>query len=272
VILTFITRMENYLIIGFGWLGKALAQELKSDQVKLWASSSDADKLLEMKKVGICGIPLIKTNHILSWKALPNVHFDKVIITLPPFDGVLESLKNILQNLSFSQLVFTSSTGVYTDTDSMMDELSPVNDASLVFQMEKCIRSLIASTYNVLRLAGHIGPNRHPVRFFLRHRRDIPNGQAPVNLIHQKDIIAAIIVVLQEVKQDTVYNVCWPEHPTKEAYYGNLALEIGEEKLNFLEGNHGKKIDGSRIIRETNFGYAHSIHQINVLDLRKDNI
>ena len=272
MILTFITRMENYLIIGFGWLGKALAQELKNDQVKLWASSSDAVKLLEMKTNGICGISLIKTNQVLSYKELPNEHFDKVIITLPPFDGVLESLKNILQNLSFSQLVFTSSTGVYTDTDSLMDELSPVNDASLVFQMEECIRSYTTSTYQVLRLAGHIGPNRHPVRYFLRHRRDISNGQAPVNLIQQKDIIAAIRVVLQDVKQDSVYNVCWPEHPTKEDYYGNLVLQMGEEKLSFLEGIHGKKIDGSKITRETRFEYAHSIHEINVLDLRKDNI
>jgi nucleoside-diphosphate-sugar epimerase len=272
VILTFITQMENYLIIGFGWLGKALAKELNGDRVKLWASSTDTHKLLEMETIGICGIPLLKTNQVLSWKEFPQEHFDKVIITLPPFDGVLESLSNLLNSLSYSQLVFTSSTGVYLDTDSLMDESSPINDASLVFQMEACIRTLTKSRYNVLRLAGHIGPNRHPVRFFLRQRRDISNGQAPVNLIHQKDIIAAIIVVLQDVKQDSIHNICWPEHPTKEEYYGNLVLEMGEEKLNFLKGNHGKKIDGSKITRETRFEYAHSIHQINVLDLKKDNI
>lgn len=264
--------MKNYLIIGYGWLGKALSQELKSDQANVWASSTDADKLLEMKTNGICGIPLIKTNQILSWKEFPDRHFDKVIITLPPFAGVLESLTNILHTLSFSQLVFTSSTGVYIESDTLIDESSAIDESHLVSQMETCIRSLTKSTYNVLRLAGHIGPNRHPVRYFLRHRRDISNGQAPVNLIHQKDIISAIMFVLQEVKQDSVYNVCWPEHPTKEDYYGNIALEMGEEKLSFLEGNHGKKIDGSKITHETRFDYAHSIHEINVLDLRKDNI
>lgn len=264
--------MKNYLIIGYGWLGKALAQELKSDQANVCASSTDADKLLEMKTNGICGIPLIKTNQILSWKEFPDRHFDKVIITLPPFDDVLESLTNILHTLSFSQLVFTSSTGVYIESDTLIDESSTIDESNLVSQMETCIRSLTTSTYNVLRLAGHIGPNRHPVRYFLRQRRDISNGQAPVNLIHQKDIISAIMVVLQEVKQDSVYNVCWPEHPTKEDYYGNIALEMGEEKLSFLEGNNGKKIDGSKITHETRFDYAHSIHEINVLDLRKDNI
>jgi nucleoside-diphosphate-sugar epimerase len=264
--------MKNYLIIGYGWLGKALAEELKGDQVNLWASSTNANKLLEMKSTGIFGIPLVKTNEILSWKELPNRHFDQVIISLPPFDGVLESLNHLLQSLSFSQLVFTSSTGVYKESDNLIDESSPVDETHLVFQMEVRIRSLVKSTCHILRLAGHIGPNRHPVRFFLRHRRKISNGQAPVNLIHQKDIIAAIIIVLQDVNQDSVYNLCWPEHPTKEDYYGNLALEMGEEKLNFLEGFDGKKIDGSKITRETRFDYAHSIHQINVLDLKKDNI
>jgi nucleoside-diphosphate-sugar epimerase len=126
--------------------------------------------------------------------------------------------------------------------------------------METSIRSLTKSPYQILRLAGHIGPNRHPLRYFLRHRRPISNGQAPVNLIHQSDMIAAIVVLLQDVQQDSVYNLCWPEHP------------MGEEQLNFLEGNHGKKIDGSKITNETRFIYHYSIHEINRLDFRKDNI
>ena len=85
-------------------------------------------------------------------------------------------------------------------------------------------------------------------------------------------MIAAIVVLLQDVQQDSVYNLCWPEHPTKEKYYGDLVLEMGEEQLNFLEGNHGKKIDGSKITNETRFIYHYSIHEINRLDLRKDNI
>jgi nucleoside-diphosphate-sugar epimerase len=209
---------------------------------------------------------------ILSWEETPNKYFDAVIITLPPFDGVLESLQNLLPSIQTELVIFTSSTGVYLDDPNIMDESSPVITSHIVFQMEECIRLHTASKYIILRLAGHIGPNRHPVRFFLRHRRDISNGQAPVNLIHQSDIIQAISCVLKDPKQDEIYNICWPEHPTKEQYYGNLALELGAEKLVFLEGKHGKEIDGSKINRETKFKYANSIHEINELDLRKDNI
>lgn len=272
MIFTFITQMKNYLIIGYGWLGKALAAELKSEGINIWASTSDVHKMSEIQANGFFGTPVAKTNQILSWKQFPETHFDKVIITLPPFEGVLESLKNLLNSLSYSQLVVTSSTGVYEESDSLINESSAVDESHLVFQMETCIRSLTKSPYQILRLAGHIGPNRHPLRYFLRNRRPISNGQAPVNLIHQSDMIAAIVILLQDVQQDSVYNLCWPEHPTKEKYYGDLALEMGEEQLSFLEGNHGKKIDGSKISNETRFNYQHSIHNINLLDLRKDNI
>ena len=272
MIFTFITQMKNYLIIGYGWLGKALAAELKSEGINIWASTSDVHKLSEIQANGFFGTLVAKTNQILSWKQLPETHFDKVIITLPPFEGVLESLNNLLNTLSYSQLVFTSSTGVYVESDSLINESSAVDESHLVSQMERCIRSLTKSPYQILRLAGHIGPNRHPLRYFLRHRRPISNGQAPVNLIHQSDIVSAIKVLLQDVQQDSAYNLCWPEHPTKEKYYGDLALEMGEEQLNFLEGNHGKKIDGTKITNETRFNYQHSIHDINLLDLRKDNI
>ena len=268
----FRTWMKNYLIIGYGWLGKALSLAIKNEGSKVFSTSTDTNKLHEMMLEGVSPIRLIKENQIVSWEEAPKSNFDAVIVTFPPFDGVLESLQNLLSQIQTELVIFTSSTGIYLDESKIMDESSPVMKSHLVFQMEECIRSLVSEKYTILRLAGHIGPNRHPVRFFLRNRHEIQNGQAPVNLIHQADIIAAISCIIEDPKLDEIYNVCSPEHPTKQLYYGNLALEMGEEKLSFLEGHHGKKIDGSKITRETKFNYRYSIHQINDLDLRKDNI
>jgi len=267
-------RMKNYLIIGYGWLGTALAEALESTDAIIWATSSDDLKLNDIKTAGISALRLEKNSGILSWAGneLPPVHFDAVIVTLPPFDGVLESLSNLLQSLHFKLVIFTSSTGIYEDTSVFVDEEAPINTGHLVFQMEERIRSLQPLNFIILRLAGHIGPNRHPVRFFLRHGRDIPNGQAPVNLVHQKDIIAAIFATMNGPNKNSIYNVCWPEHSTKEEYYGSISLKIGGEKLVFLKGDHGKIIDGSKITNETNFNYGFSIYEINDLDLRKDNI
>ena len=267
-------RMKNYLIIGYGWLGKALAEALKSTDAIIWATSSDDLKLNDIKTAGISALRLKKNSGVLSWAEdeLPIVHFDAVIVTLPPFEGALESLSNLLQSLHVKSIVFTSSTGVYEDVSALVNESSSINKDHLVFQMEERIRSLQPSNYTILRMSGHIGPNRHPVRFFLRHGRDIPNGQAPVNLIHQKDIIASILVTMNDSHGNSVYNVCWPEHPTKEEYYGAISLKIGEKRLVFLKGNQGKIIDGSKITNETGFHYDFSIYEIDDLDLRKDNI
>jgi nucleoside-diphosphate-sugar epimerase len=269
---TFITWMKNYLIIGYGWLGKALSLALKEDGANVYSTSTDENKLNEMLSDGIYPVRLMKIDQIVSWEETPSKFFDAVIITFPPFAGVLESLQNLVSSIKADLVIFTSSTGVYLDESRVMDESAPVSTSHLVFQMEECIRALVTGKYIILRLAGHVGPNRHPVRFFLRHKRDISNGQAPVNLIHQSDIIAAIMCILAEPKQDEIYNVCWPEHPTKEEYYGKIAGQLTDEKLVFLEGNHGKKIEGSKINRHTRFVYAHSIHGINDLDLKKDNI
>ena len=267
-------RMKNYLIIGYGWLGKALAEALKSTDAIIWATSSDDLKLNDIKTAGISALRLKKNSGVLSWAEdeLPIVHFDAVIVTLPPFEGALESLSNLLQSLHVKSIVFTSSTGVYEDVSALVNESSSINKDHLVFQMEERIRSLQPSNYTILRMSGHIGPNRHPVRFFLRHGRDIPNGQAPVNLIHQKDIIASILVTMNDSHGNSVYNVCWPEHPTKEEYYGAISLKIGEKRLVFLKGNQGKIIDGSKITNETGFHYDFSIYEIDDLDLRKENI
>ncbi len=267
-------RMKNYLIIGYGWLGTALAEALKSTEAIIWATSSDDLKLNDIKTAGISALRLKKNSGVLSWAddELPIVHFDAVIVTLPPFEGALESLSNLLQSLHFKSIVFTSSTGVYEDVSALVNESSSINKDHLVFQMEERIRSLQPSNYTILRLSGHIGPNRHPVRFFVRHGRDIPNGLAPVNLIHQKDIIASILVTMNDSQGNSVYNVCWPEHPTKEEYYGAISLKIGEKRLVFLKGNQGKIIDGSKITNETGFHYDFSIYEIDDLDLRKDNI
>jgi hypothetical protein len=264
--------MKNYLIIGYGWLGKALSLALKNEGANVFSTSTNVNKLQEILSEGIFPLRLMKVDNIVSWEEMPKRNFDAVIITFPPFEGVLESLQNLMPSIQADRVIFTSSTGVYLDESKVMDEFSPVITSHLVYQMEECIRSLVSCNYIILRLAGHIGPNRHPVRFFLRHKRAIANGQAPVNLIHQFDIIAAISSTLVDSKQDEVYNVCWPEHPTKEEYYGNLARELDAGELLFLEGNHGKKIDGSKLSRETNFEYGYSIHEIKHLDLSKDNI
>ena len=54
---------------------------------------------------------------------------------------------------------------------------------------------------DILRLAGLVGPGRHPGRFFAG--KSAPDGQHGVNLVHLEDVIGAIELLLQAPKGGT---------------------------------------------------------------------
>mgnify|MGYP000045821567 CR=1 FL=1 len=264
--------MANCLIIGYGWLGKPLAKVLQQKGMTIYATTSQLNKATEMKADMISAELLEIEQGVLQWKVQPNIHFDTVIFTLPPFLEALDSMVKLFNGLSFSQLIFTSSTGVYVEKNAFLDEDATVNPSHKVSMMEEKIKEFAPDKYVILRLAGHVGPNRHPLRYFLRQQTIISNGNTPVNLIHQSDMIRAIVACITQHVQRKTYNICWPEHPSKKDYYGKLAKEFADEILEFEDGNIGKKIDGSKITKDLLFEYEGSIQNINLLDLRKDNI
>lgn len=264
--------MKKCLIIGCGWLGRPLVEALQKQNIQVAATTTNDQKFIEMQAVQIHSLKLNRENGILTWDSAPTKHFDSIIFTFPPFEGVLGAMRSLLSPLTFDQLIFTSSTGVYKESNAFLNEEAPIDPEHTVTLMEEAVKDLAPEKYMIFRLAGHIGPNRHPLRYFLAQQKVITNGNAPVNLIHQRDIISAIITcVKQQVCQKT-YNLCSPEHPTKQAYYGELAKNLAGIELEFAPGKIGKKIDGSKITEELSFCYEESIQNISVLDLIKDNI
>ena len=116
--------------------------------------------------------------------------------------------------------------------------------------------------YIILRSAGLIGPNRHPVRFL--SGREIENGEHPVNLVQLTDIIEAVKTIISADKTNVTYNICAPEHPSKKAYYTPMAYEMSlAPPVYFTKtDSNGKVIDGSKITKELNFNYKVSIYSV----------
>jgi len=71
-----------------------------------------------------------------------------------------------------------------TDTDG-------VDAESALYRSEQLFHENTNFQTTVIRLAGLIGPGRNPARFFAG-KTNIPNGNAPVNLIHLDDCIGFI--------------------------------------------------------------------------------
>lgn len=264
--------MKKCLIMGYGWLGRPLAEALQRQNLQITATTTNHHKFIEMRKVGVHPQKLNSKEGVLSWDTPPTEHYDSLIVTFPPFEGVQQSMRSLIGLLSFDQLIFTSSTGVYKESNEFLTEQSPIDPQHTVAMMEEVIKDIAPEKQVILRLAGHIGPKRHPLRYFLSKQKVIENGNSPVNLVHQGDIISAILACIKGQVHQKTYNVCFPEHPTKEAYYGKLAKDLAGADLEFTSGKIGKKIDGSKITQELTFVYAESIQNISPLDLKKDNI
>jgi nucleoside-diphosphate-sugar epimerase len=143
----------------------------------------------------------------------------------------------------------------------LLNENSALDENHAVTKAENLLQKNFKERLTILRLAGLIGENRHPVKYFL-NKKDIPNGLAPVNLIQLIDVIQGFLIVIQEKKVNKIYNICSPQHPSRMDYYGEIAQQKFGVELSFLAEGEGKIIDGSKIVKESGFHYNTSIFEV----------
>jgi nucleoside-diphosphate-sugar epimerase len=257
---------KNCVIIGCGWLGQPLGSEIAKLGFTVYGGTRNAEKIKVLSQQGINGFKIdFNEQEIsldLSSEQIQNTSL--VIFSIPPtgFSNYAESLSTIA-NL-FSQethLLFASSTGVYKEVNEIVNENSALDENHAVTKAEILLQNNFKGRLTILRLAGLIGENRHPVKYFL-NKQDIPNGLAPVNLIQLTDVIPAFLTVIQEKKVNQIYNICSPQHPSRMDYYGEIAIQKFGAQLSFLIEGNGKIIDGSKIVKESGFQYNTSIFEV----------
>lgn len=158
------------------------------------------------------------------------------------------------------QLIFTSTIGVYSAENGLInEESSRLKIDSVYFQFEQLLLHHFPNQVTILRLGGLIGENRHPV-FSLSGRKNIADGQKAVNLIHKEDILQFFICILDDKVPVGVYNLAFPAHPTKKEYYTEQAIKNGIVVPEFEEGiEEGKIIDSSKSQQICGFAYKAGI-------------
>ncbi|SDM05795.1 Nucleoside-diphosphate-sugar epimerase [Daejeonella rubra] len=265
--------MENkgtISLLGCGWLGFPLALNLISRGFKVKGSTTSPDKLAIFKESGID--PYLVQFDTVSNN--PDLHdfldADILIVSVPPgrgsIDGMAnyrkmaETIKDQLVNSRVSRLIFISSTSVYPDSNSILTEFSsidPETESGIVLAETEALLSSLNMKVILLRLSGLIGPKRMPGRFFAG-KTNIPNGLAPVNMIHQDDVISLINCLIDFETAEGVYIGCSPSHPSKEEFY---TLAASSEQLNpptfISEKLRWKLISSERTNRELNFTYKY---------------
>lgn len=230
-------------VIGCGWLGFPLAQQLLAQGYAVKGSTTTPAKLPVLQQAGI-------EAHLLQLSPLPQGNLtallaaDMLVVNIPPAEKQfanetetrhlrqMQALFAAVQKSAVQRVVLVSSTSVYAPLNRRVAE----EDAVLGTPPTAAGRALRAVeqlwqqqhpriTATILRMAGLAGGSRHPGRF-LAGKINVPNGNAPVNLVHLEDCIGIICEVVHQNCLHTVFNVCADEHPTRKQFYTFAAQQL----------------------------------------------
>ncbi|VFP86499.1 SDR family NAD(P)-dependent oxidoreductase [Candidatus Erwinia haradaeae] len=270
--------MKRVVIIGLGWLGFPLGLSLRA---KSWQVSGSKTTKNGVEAVRMCGIDsyFLKLTpklicHKQDLKSLLNV--DAMVITLPltrkftnntqssDYLLAIQNLVNIASTFSITRIIFTSSISVYEASFFSINENTTVKPhsftARILLEVENWLSCLKMVSVDILRLAGLVGPKRHPGSFLVG-KNVLKNGHHGVNLVHLDDVITAIILLLGNSSGGSLYNLSAPQHPARNRFYSQAAKKLGLPPPNFYLNDSrepGKIIDGSKICRDLGFIYYYS--------------
>ena len=260
--------------MGCGWLGFPLAQSLIKQGFKVYGTTTSTDKLPVLEKAGIVPFLVSVSEERIEGQIVELLgNSESLIINIPPKlrgsnrGNYVQKMALVRQAVIASKIrniVFISSTSVYGDGQGKVTEVVPPEPTSesgkQVLSAEKLISNIPNVETTIIRFGGLIGKDRHPITM-LSGKKDLRNGNHPVNLIHLDDCVALINSVLKKHWWGEVFNAVYPIHPTKEKYYQQIALKRGVMPPEYVQNSKfsGKIIDSSKLISVKKFRFKTSI-------------
>jgi nucleoside-diphosphate-sugar epimerase len=257
-------------IIGCGWLGYALAKKLLNDKYRVTVTTQNEEKKQKLFKDGIdaelLSLPVTETD-VMSLSVFSH---KTLIISITPQirHGRNDYPEKVAQIIKMAELgkvekvILLSSTAVYNGLTGLVDEHSILdinaNKVDVITAAEKEARNFSGSTV-ILRLAGLVGPERHPGRF-LQGNRVLTEPQAFINLIHQDDVVGVLMELIDEESINGTYNAVSATETSKKDYYAAaasaLSLPLPEISLE-ASMNFGKRINDAKLRNALNYQFTH---------------
>lgn len=256
--------VRSVLIIGCGWVGKKLGQYLGSKGYKVYGTTRSDKNFSDIKLNNITPIKLQLPFDKIQNIELPKV--DSVVISISPGRGenrneypvIIRQLAKLWKD-SNTQVIMYSSTGVYGNKEGLITEnhASPEANSNNIICAAEGELSQILDDRVILRLAGLYGEDRHPAKY-LAGRKNIKDGDAPVNLVHREDVIQVTELLIKEAIRSQIYNVCSPVHPAKKDIYSTIADRMDLDEPEFLPGGKdAKQISSGKLIRDLGYKFIH---------------
>ena len=264
--------MKNTIaIMGCGWLGFPLAKVLIQDGCQIHGSTTSEEKMGKLAAAGIHPFLISLSEDGIEGDIegfLSNV--DALVINVPPklrgghkenYVKKMQLLHGAIKLSQVKQLIFISSTSVYGDIDGEVTEETtpePVTESGKQLKVsEDVFRKDNSLKATIIRFGGLIGPERHPVTM-LSGRKNLSNGNAPINLIHLNDCIGIITEILKKNWWGETLNGVYPYHPTKQEYYASKAIgkELQVPDFNVNSPKKGKIVSSYTLTNVKGFEFT----------------
>ncbi|MCD8738971.1 SDR family oxidoreductase [Mucilaginibacter roseus] len=263
---------DTISILGCGWYGLALAKQLVQSGYAVKGSTTTSEKLTLLSKYGIESFLIDAAD---EQNALNPLFFESkiLVIAIPPKvrsgngENYIPQIKNIVKAAKASDtiehVIYISSTSVYGDNNSVVTEtVSPqpsTESGNVLLAVENLLRAEPAFTTTIIRFGGLFGPGRDAGRFFAG-KSNIPNGQAPVNMIHLDDCLGITSAILEKRAFGHTYNACTPEHPPKTQFYAKAAEQSNLTAPEFIdELNEWKEVNSINVPKLLNYHFKHKL-------------
>ena len=239
-------NIKTISILGCGWYGFPLAVNLISKEFHVNGSSTTSEKLETLKVAGINPFQVSFEPDSESYHP-EFFNCDLLIISIPPkrtsgqsqlYPDKIARIKEAVIRHKIPRVIFISSTSVYGDLNQELNENSetnPVTDSGkAMLEAEILLKDQNEFKLSIIRFGGLTGPGRDPGRFFAG-KKDIPNGQAPVNMITLDQCIEVTNAIIEKDAFGYTFNACSSSHPPKMEYYKQAALKSGLEPPQFID-------------------------------------
>lgn len=260
-------------VMGCGWLGLPLAEKLVQAGYRVKGSTTSEHKLHLLEQAGIAPYLLNLGEPDPNAEALADfLEADVLVLNIPPklrADGgesylaQMKLLHSTMQQSPVSRVLFVSSTSVYPELNrivkeedsSFTEEMTPDNT---LLKVEKLFQESENWVCTVVRFGGLVGGTRQPGRF-MAGKHNLPNGDAPVNLIHLDDCLAILHRIIEQQIWGQVYNACADEHPSRRDFYVAAAKALGLEPPTFtnMQETSFKLINSQKLKDELSYVFAH---------------
>ncbi|GAB3687889.1 SDR family oxidoreductase [Spirosoma flavus] len=267
---------QTVSIIGLGWIGLPLAENLKAEGFRVKGSVTSPEKLVALRDKGIDAY-LLQLNPEPVGNLDTLLQSDTLVINVPPKAGKfgdthhpqqIQLLTEAIRNSPVRNIIYVSSTSVYPDVSAnVADHVAHEDDvtkldhsaAPALFQAEELIRSLAPNRLVIIvRCAGLMGYDRIPGKYVAG--RSVDSGTLPVNYLHRDDAVGILSTLIQQPIAGT-FNAVAPKHPTREAIYRKSCSDFGYELPTFvspIEPLPYKIVSGQKFAEATHYVFKYS--------------